>query len=135
MKTGDVIKTIQIKQAKVSLLAGDIIKIVPVEHVDYNVEMMKEIQEAKKELLGDKKHSVLMIAPRMGDMDKEAKALASGEFANKNAIAKAIVCKNMGTQLLARFFVKYNKPSVEHGLFQTEEEAIVWLKKKMGVKD
>lgn len=131
MKTHPIIRTIEVEGTLVSLLEGNIIRIVPSENVDYSIALMEKLQVAKKELIGDQKYAVLMVAPRMGDMDKEAKEFAAGEFTNRNVVAKAIVLKNMGTRLLVQFFIKLNKPIVEHAIFENEHEALVWLKKKM----
>jgi len=130
----EIIKVVKLKKANVYLLSGDIIKIEPIENVEFDVEEINQLQEAKRELLGDKKHGVIFVTPHMGDMTKEAKILASGETANKNAIAKAVVLRNLGMRIMAQFFISFNKPSVEHAVFQNEKEALVWLREKIKSK-
>ena len=128
-KTTDhkIIEQLELDKFIIYILDDKIIKIVTKEHTEIEVEDILKLQEAKYKLIGDKKHCVLFIPPRSGVMSKEARETASGEIANKNALAKAVVFKNLGMRIFINFFIRVNKPIVEHKIFENENDALEWL--------
>lgn len=122
------------QKAVISLLKGDIVKMVPIENGEMDIIDLEEIQKAKFELVEERKYAVLFVTPNTGVMTKEARAFASGPLVNRNAVAKAIVIKNLGMRLMASFFIKFNKPVVEHRLFENEESAAEWLRSMLQAK-
>jgi hypothetical protein len=119
--------TIELEKAFVYLLSHNILKIQIKENADVEVDDIIKIQEAKIKLLGDNKHFVLFITPNNGIMTKEAREFAAGDLVNKNALLKAIVIPNLGMKIISNFFIKINKPIVEHKLFLNESDALKWL--------
>jgi hypothetical protein len=118
-------------KANIYLLKGDIVKMVPHENVEVDVKDLEDIQRVKFELVGERKYAVMFVTPAMGVMTKEGRAFASGELVNRNAVAKAIVIHNLGIRMMASFFIKFNKPVVEHRIFDNEEDAVAWLRSRL----
>lgn len=127
----EIISVVGTLKATIYLLKGDIVKMVPHENIEMDVKDLEEIQKIKFELVGDRKYGVIFVTPDMGVMTKEGRAFASGPLVNKNAVAKAVVIKNLGMRMMTSFFIKFNKPLVEHRIFEKEEEAIQWLHMKI----
>jgi hypothetical protein len=118
-------------KSTVYLLKGDVVRIAPFENVEFDVSDLQDVQKVKFELVGDRKYAVMFITPAMGVMTKEGRAFASGPFVNKNAVAKAVVIKNLGMRMMTSFFIKFNKPLVEHRIFDNEEAAVAWLRSRI----
>jgi hypothetical protein len=127
----EIIKVMGTIKATIYLLKGDIVKMVPHENIEMTEKDLEDIQRVKFSLVGNRKYAVLFVTPTMGVMTKEGRVFASGELVNRNAVAKAIVIQNLGIRMMASFFIKFNKPVVEHRIFDKEEEAIAWLRSRL----
>ncbi len=127
----EIISAVGTLKSMIYLLKGDIVKMVPNENIEMDVKDLEEIQKIKFEMVGERKYAVLFVTPSMGVMTKEGRAFASGALVNRNAVAKAIVIQNLGIRMMASFFIKFNKPVVEHRIFDKEEEAIAWLRSRL----
>ncbi|MDZ4663359.1 MAG: hypothetical protein SGJ15_00640 [Bacteroidota bacterium] len=127
----EIISVVGTLKCTIYLLKGDIVKIVPHENIEMDVKDLEEIQKIKFELFGNRKYAVMFVTPDMGVMTKEGREFASGPLVNRNAVAKAVVIKNLGMRMMSSFFIKFNKPVVEHRLFENEEEAIQWLRSRL----
>jgi hypothetical protein len=120
---------IELEKAKVSLIEGNIIKIDVKENSLVGVEEIKAFQVAKRRLLGDAVHYVLFITPKMGTMTREAREFSASSDVNENAKAKAVVVSSLVMRIIANFFLGTNKPPVLHKIFNSEKDALAWLKK------
>lgn len=127
----NIIKEVNTDCAHVSLLPGNIIRVAPFENVEMNENDLIELQKVKRDLVGDELYGLMFVTPSMGNMTKEARELASKDFVNRNAVAKVIILQNLGMRLVANFFVKFNKPLVEHRLFNNEIDGYLWLEEKL----
>jgi len=67
------------------------------------------------------------IRPSQG-IDREARAYYSGEAAAQLTPAIALLVESLVTQVMANFFIGFNKPRVSARLFTSEAEAVAWLK-------
>ncbi|MBK7311543.1 MAG: hypothetical protein IPI93_12330 [Sphingobacteriaceae bacterium] len=101
----EIISAVGTFKATVYLLKGNIVKIVPHENIEMDVKDLEEIQKIKFDLVGERKYAVMFVTPDMGVMTKEGRAFASGPLVNRNAVAKAIVIKNIGMRLMASPFL------------------------------
>jgi hypothetical protein len=128
------INEVELEKAIICLIPPKIIKIQIKENADVDIDDIIKIQEVKFKLLGDNKHFILFITPNTGIMSKEAREFAAGGNVNKNALAKAIVIPNLGMKIISNFFIKINKPKVEHKLFLNEGDALKWLQTKFQSK-
>lgn len=126
-----IISVVGTLKSTIYLLEGDIVKIVPHENIEMDVKDLEDIQKIKFEMVGERRYAVMFVTPSMGVMTKEGRIFASGPLVNRNAVAKAVVIKNLGMRMMTSFFIKFNKPLVEHRIFENEEEAINWLCSKL----
>lgn len=123
----EVIEQIELKNATVSLLDRNVIRIKVKEGNLIDIDDVKEIQVAKRKLIGDLKHTVLLISPKHGSATREARDYSASSEVNLNAIAKAVVLNGLVMRIIINFFMNYNRPPVEHRVFENEKEALEWL--------
>jgi hypothetical protein len=127
----EIIRIVSTPKSTVYLLKGDIVKIVPHENVEFDVKDLEDVQKVKFEMIGERKYGVLFVTPVMGVMTKEGRAFSAGPLVNRNAVGKAVVIKNLGMRMMTSFFIKFNRPLVEHRIFDKEGEAIKWLHSRL----
>lgn len=123
-----VIERIDLKNVTVSLLDQSVVCIKVKEGTHLDIGDVKEIQVAKRKLIGDAKHTVLLISPKCGSATREARDYSASAEVNLNAIAKAVVLNGLVMRIIINFFMNYNKPPVEHRVFESEKEALEWLR-------
>lgn len=59
----------------------------------------------------------------------EARNIFSSENAGKYIIANAVIVNSLSTRLIVNFFIKFHRPSFPVKIFNSEAEALRWLKK------
>lgn len=136
LKKMEFLKKIELEKLTMYLLEGNIIRIVVKERSIIDIDEVKEVQKVKRTFVGDQKHTVIFITPKFGSMTKEARDYSATDDVNMNAIGKAIVLNGLAIRIITNFFINFNKPPVEHRAFETEKEAMDWLKtlsSKVGV--
>lgn len=79
------------------------------------------------ESLGDKKYLNLFEGGYNTDFDVVVREYASSAEENKHTIADAIVATTSSLNMVANFYVKFNKPHMPTKVFNEKEEAIKWL--------
>ena len=112
----EVLEEVELKHVFVSLLENDVIKLRVKEHSIIDIDDVKEVQGAKRTLIGDKKHTVLFVTPKLGLITREARDYS-----------KAVVLNGLAMRIIVNFFINFNKPPVEHKIFENEEEALNWI--------
>ncbi len=122
------IKEVKLKNLTITLVEDNIIRIEVDEHCIVDIDEVKEVQKVKRSLIGDQRHSVLFITPKFGTMTKEAREHSASKEVNIHAMGKAIVLNGLAMRILANFFINFNKPPVEHRVFENEEDALEWLR-------
>jgi hypothetical protein len=122
------IKKIELDYLTMYLLEDNIIKMIVKEKSIIGIEQVREVQRVKRELIGDQKHSVIFITPKHGSMTTEARNYSATHDVTMNAKGKAIVLNGMALRIVANFFIRFNKPLVEHKAFESEKEAMDWLR-------
>jgi hypothetical protein len=123
-----VIEKIELKNVTVSLLRQNVVRIKVKEGANLDIDDVKEIQIVKKKLVGNTKHTVMLVSPKTGSATREARDYSASTEVNLNAIAKAVVLNGLVMRIIINFFMNYNKPPVEHRMFENEEEALKWLR-------
>jgi hypothetical protein len=118
---------IRTKKADVELTNDQHILIRIHENNDVDLEDAKEIHAAKSRLANGKKHTVLFVTPEHGNLSREARNYSASEEVNKDAIAKAVISRNLASSLIIRFFITVNKPPALTKLFFCEKAAAGWL--------
>lgn len=91
------------------------------------VEDAKQIVEAEGKLGGGKKLPVLHVVGKflsLGTGVREYSAIEGTSFTS----AEAYVINSLPHRILGNFYMKVNKPTVPTRMFNTEEEAVEWLR-------
>lgn len=83
-----------------------------------------------KSQMKDKKLLVLNCVGQFTSISSEARAyVASGPHVDFIQ-AEAFLIQSLAQKIIARFFIKIDKPKVKANFFTKKEEAIEWLKKQ-----
>ncbi len=102
-------------------------------HVHYDDELL-DLETVKNVFFVTRENSPWDIAPiyitggTFTNQEKEARKFSGSEDVMRHCSAIAFLSKAAGEKLLANFFIKFMKPSKPTKFFNTEEEAINWLK-------
>lgn len=121
-------KKIELKNSTVSLLEEGIIHIHIKRGSEFELTDAVQAVEAEGTLGGKKKYPVLIDCGEFASVDKEARIFSASPESKIYTLAEAIAFVSLGHKLVADFYIKHNKPSVETKSFPTNEEAIAWLK-------
>lgn len=105
------------------------------ENAFLELEDILEIQTYKRHLTQGNPYVVLFVAPRFGNISKEAKSFLASDEGCKGAIAKAVVLTNLGGRIIYNYFITHFKPKVIHRAFNEKEKAMLWLNQKMSRKN
>jgi hypothetical protein len=120
-------QSILLDKSIVSQIQDDIIEICIKENSLVELEDVEDILAAENQLMGEQKRFVLFVTPGVGIISKEAREFSANATTSKNAIAKAIIVRNVGMRLISNFFITVNKPPVKHKIFETKLEALNWF--------
>ena len=123
-----ILKNIGLNAADVRLRNDGIIQFLLKPNLTVNLNDAKEIVVAAGEVGEGKKYPILISAGEYTLVDSEVRAYAASEVANKYTIAGAIVIKNLAQKLLGNAYIKFNRPVTPTQLFNSETEAVKWLK-------
>ncbi|MBK8927767.1 MAG: hypothetical protein IPM74_18160 [Crocinitomicaceae bacterium] len=84
--------------------------------------------KAKMDMINGQDHCSVFICPKFGNISSDARKLLATPEANLHAMVKAIVTPNLGTKILAEFFIAVNRPPVPHKAFSDIDQAMLWVK-------
>lgn len=87
-----------------------------------------EIINVREEIQKDKKVLVLVDIRNLWQADKDAREKASAPAMIDFNIALAILSNSLPTRILGNFYMKFNQPNVPTKMFNSEEEALEWLR-------
>ncbi len=79
------------------------------------------------ESLGGKKYLNLFEGGYNTDFDPFVREYASSSEENNYTIADAIITSTLSLNMVAKFYVQYNKPHMPTKVFKSRDEAIQWL--------
>ena len=79
------------------------------------------------ESLGGRKYLNLFEGGYNTDFDVVVREYASSAEENKHTIADAIVATTSSLNMVANFYVQFNKPHMPTKVFKDREQAIAWL--------
>ncbi len=110
----------------VFLRSDNIIQVQIRDDFDCDVKDAQNILNCIKKLSNGKKYPLLAIYSDFNSFSKEANALVAK---HKLTLADALVTNNnFGLKLMAKFYLKINKPVRPTRIFNEVETALVWLK-------
>ena len=96
--------------------------------VEIDVHHAKEGLEIRVELQQGKPMLALVDSRDMLNMTRDARAfIADFEKKHNLNIALAILSDSLATNIVANFFIKFNKPVAPTKIFKTEKQALEWL--------
>jgi len=114
-------------KAELTLLEGNIVKMIIKDEVHLEASDIREIAAAIQELVSGCNHTVLLLAGKYTSISKEATEISANEEISKNRFAKAIVTTSLAQRLMWNFFINLNVSSKPIKLFKEESVAIEWL--------
>ncbi|HQQ94659.1 MAG TPA: hypothetical protein PLQ93_08905 [Bacteroidia bacterium] len=98
------------------------------EDAEFTLENTLEQHQAQDELTKDQVYAVLVDARNHVSITKESREFMAN-YANPRRKATAILMnRNSAMLIMANFYMKVNKPRIPTKLFNTEEEAVRWLR-------
>jgi len=100
------------------------------EDADLTEEDIKDYAVAAEKLSGGKPYLQLTDARVNLDITTEGRRAAAKKEVAPLLVAHAILVNNAGVRLIANFFIAMDKPHFENKVFNTESEALKWLKKQ-----
>jgi len=95
--------------------------IVELSHINEIIDERCEIQQGKKVL-------TLVDIRNLWQADKDARAKAATPEMIDHNIALAILSDSLPTRIIGNFYMKFNKPNVPTKMFDSEAEALQWLR-------
>jgi hypothetical protein len=111
------------------LLEPGIIKVVVIEDSTLEMEDIVLMRKINLELSHGMPFSILLDASKgYFSTSKEGNHLLASDEYVRSRKATAIVVKSLAARLAGNFFKKLNEPSCPTRLFNSEEDAIIWLR-------
>ena len=108
----------------VFLRKDNIIQIQMKDNFDCNLDDAKKIVECIIHLSNNKKYPLLSIYGEDNNFSAETKSFIAS---HQNTTADALVSNNILFNLIANFYLKFNKPVRPTRLFSNVDKAIEWL--------
>lgn len=129
MKDRTYIKSITTKTAEFKLDSEGIIHIKPFEGIEIELMHAKENHEAMLKI--NNNQPALMMIHTKGTISAtpEARAYSASSEVSSCRIAQAIVVDSFLNKLASNFYINFNKPKNPTRIFNSVQEAHLWLKK------
>lgn len=124
----------QTPTSTVRVIRPNIIENIIKDYANIDVKDVLEFKALNKELMGDKPYAVLVNSAITATITKEARELSASKDFVQNTVAKALLVSGMGHKIVAKFYLKINKPFIKTEIFTDREEAIKWLEKELKLK-
>ena len=105
-----------------------ILRIKVIKGVIISLEKMKEHLDASAKLLNGRKALTLIEGASKFTMTEEANKYLASEKGAENRIAAAFITNSFFNKVWFNFYLKFNKPVTPTKMFNSEENAISWLK-------
>ncbi|MCB9196485.1 MAG: hypothetical protein H6600_02895 [Flavobacteriales bacterium] len=113
--------------ATVKMISPQIFQTLVRENTTIDVESLLKIKEVNRELADGKKYGVLVESDMMTNITRDAMKLSASKEFQENTVAKALIIKSIGHQIVGSFYLKFNKPHIPTRIFKEKEEALEWL--------
>lgn len=105
-----------------------IIKIVYQDDHEFNINDAKEVLKEVEQIAKDKFFPILKIPGKYSSIDNEARKFISSPEGMKYSSAEAFVTTFLPHRIIGNFYMKINKPVKPTAFFETEKQAVEWLK-------
>ncbi len=121
-------KVINTRSGKVWLTEDGIIRQNVVPHTDFTLQDAQETIAAAVKLSEGKPLPMLVDLTGLKSITKEARNYFGKEVTSHNLSAVGLLFTSAVTQVLGNFFLRFNRPEIPVKLFNSETQAIRWLK-------
>lgn len=118
------------KNAVISYNNKGLLKVVLADYDEITLEDVIAQRKIAAGLTADKPHVVLAVAGRRTSATKEAREYSS-QNVPKGRLAEAVLIKSLPVRLMGKFFINFHKPNVPTQLFESENEALIWLNQRL----
>lgn len=105
-----------------------IIKIVYQDDHEFNIIDAKESLKDIEQITKGKTLPILKIPGKYSSIDNEARKFISSPEGMKYSSAEAFVTTFLPHRIIGNFYMKINKPVKPTAFFETEKQAVEWLK-------
>ena len=105
-----------------------IIRIVYKDDHEFNIVDAKESLKDIEQITKGKTFPILKIPGKYSSIDNEARKFISSPEGMKYSSAEAFVTTFLPHRIIGNFYMKINKPVKPTTFFETEKQAIDWLK-------
>ena len=113
--------------SKIVMRTDGILQVDFIDELLLDVPHCKELMEVYSEIIEGRKVPILHITGKYMNVTKGARDYGASEEGLKYSLVEAFVIDSLAHQILANFYMKFNKPSVPTQFFKTKEEAEAWL--------
>lgn len=100
------------------------------EDCELSLDDIREQREIAFSFHQGKPHVVLAIAGQRTSATEEARKYASMNVP-EGRLAEAILIRSLPVRLLGNFYLKFHKPNVPTKMFESRENAMIWLRGKL----
>lgn len=128
-KKEEIVKETKTNTVTMRLLKNGIVHYTYHPKAKIDVEEQLQNHYALIELLGNKKHPLLLDASELVDISPDARLKVKELEPISPILARAFVTQSLGHKLLISFYLKVNKPYVQNKVFSNYEDAVDWLLK------
>lgn len=120
----------RIKTSVTEMFVDDdgILRIRILEGAVVTLQKMIEHLAASSKLLNGKKALTLIDGSAQFTMTTEANKLLASKEGAENRIAAAFVTNSFLNKIWFNFYIKFNKPVTPSKMFNSEEQALIWLR-------
>jgi hypothetical protein len=105
-----------------------IIKIVYQDDHEFNILDAKELLKDIEQITKGNTYPILKIPGKYSSIDNEARKFISSLEGMQYSTAEAFVTTFLPHKIIGNFYMKINKPVKPTAFFETEKQAVEWLK-------
>ncbi len=109
----------------------DIIWMIMKEDADLDVKEIEEFTAIFEKMSNYKPYFLIADARVNLSISPEARKAAATKEISSLLVANAVIVNNVAVRMVANFFIAVNKPHFKYKVFNTETEALIWVKKQM----
>lgn len=120
---------IELNKATCELIEDRIINIVVKDNVEIEVEDVLDIRKTNERLSKNENYLVVLESGFHSSITREARELSAKKEYGEQRKAMAFVITSLAQRIIGNFFININKPPTPTKIFNSREEALVWVKK------
>ena len=124
------LQIVRTKKAVISYNNKGLLKVVLADYDEITYEDVIEQRKIASDLTGNKPHVVLAVTGRRTSATKEAREFSASNVP-EGRLAEAILIKSLPVRLMGKFYINFHKPNVPTQMFESENEAIIWLNQRL----